>query len=194
MRYHPIINGVATQSDVILMLRDSSPVVRLLGARLALDRNIRNDDFSALSHDDALVTVGPLYRGGQMFKCMKVSEVMVELRNDPLFELRMQPGCVVRIEAVMELSASDGTVFAFGRLPEYPPDLARAGLDGEVTAILRFSGTSRQPLVSVSKSSQREFEEPTIWALSKWELLSVAKDIELKERVFECHVVFRCEE
>jgi hypothetical protein len=194
MRCYPVINGTATREDVSLMLKDTNPVVRLLGARLALNRSIESDALGALSHDDTLVWVGPLYHGGEKFRRMKVSEIMVELRNDPLFELRSEPDCSVHLESVKEVTASDGTAFVFGRLPEYPMEMAGARLDGQVTATIKFSGDSKQAEVKVTKSSQREFEEPTIWALSKWELYSTTGVLDRRDRVFECHLVFRCDE
>jgi hypothetical protein len=192
----PRIQALANRHDIEAMLRDSNPVIRLVGAKIAIGTGVDNSAVRALSTDSSEVWVGPLYDGGDQFRRMKVSEVMIEIRNDPLFELRSESGASVHVDSIVGLADQNGATVILGKLPEYPYEMARAGVTGDITVRLEFKSNSKRPMIHVLRASQRELEGPTIWALSKWELTTNLPQREsiTKAKEFECHLVFSYEE
>ena len=52
--------------------------------------------------------------------------------------------------------------------PNYPFEMRRAGITGNVTLEFIVSSSGDVVAVQVVKSSQREFEQPAMQAVSKW--------------------------
>ncbi len=188
------IRAAATYADIEAMLRDPHPVVRLVGAKIVLDRGL-GLSLTALANDGTKLIVGPIPGSRPEFKEMTVSEVLIELKNDPLFELRPFPDALVTIDSIKEITHNGGSQFVIAVMPVYPMQMARAGLSGDVVAELLFNPGAEKPEVRILRSSQREFEEPVVWALARWTLKMVASVEQGSPSVsrYECHVQFRME-
>ena len=75
----------STDQDIDEMMRDSNPVVRIMGVKCAVTAPFRSLDRSqidALLSDTRDVVVGP---GGCVFQHMKVADVILALKKDPDF-------------------------------------------------------------------------------------------------------------
>ena len=192
MVYFPRIYGNATRQDIELMLKDSNPVIRLIGARIALNYGPINFDVSRLSGDTARLWVGPFRHSKENFRQMTVAEVLLEMRNDPLFELRFDYGESVQVDYIKPIGAQESTKLILGKLPEYPFEMAAAAIAGDVTARIVFKKDSVEPEIRIVKSRHREFDEATTWALSKWRINPgtppVANSADTLE--FECRIKF----
>ena len=189
---YPKVYGNASNQDIELMLKDANPSVRLVGAMVTINRGFDPSLFVDLSKDSTPLWVGPFHHASGSFRRMTVSEVLQEMRHDPLFQLRHDLGQSVHLDYIKEKRAGVGAQIVLGKLPDYPFDMARAGIAGDVVARVIFKKDSARPVVQILKSTHHEFEEPTVWSLSNWELKAVSpKETSSSiDTEFECHFVF----
>ena len=101
-----------------------------------LDPNV----LAPLETDSTPLWVGPFPREKDEFKEMTVQEVLTEMQNDPLFQLRVDYGESVHLDYVKIDAENDGSKVIVGRLPEYPAEMARERVAGDVTAKVIFKG------------------------------------------------------
>ena|SRR5436190_23190487 len=60
--------------------------------------------------------------------------------------------------------------------PQYPFEMRRAGVSGEVTVDFVVDVNGRPTKITVAKSSRKEFEAPAIAAVEKWKFKPGTKD------------------
>jgi TonB family protein len=190
--YFPKIYGNATRADVELMLKDVNPVIRLIGARIAMNYGMPYSLYMGLEQDTSRLWVGPFLHAAERFREMTVAEVYAEMRHDPLFQLRAHEEGSVHLDFLNETGKQVRSTIVLGSLPDYPAELANAGITGTVLVRITFVTDSAKPKIEILKSSQPEFNEATIWAISKWELKAASPSIEASApRAFECRISFK---
>ena len=165
----------------------------LVGAMVVINYGADPQLYKDLTSDSTLLSVGPFPRAKETFRKMKVSEVLTEMEHDPRFQLRLEFGESVRLDYVRESSGHGGSIIVFGKLPDFPFEMARAGINGEVTAKIIFTPRSVTPEIQILNASHLEFAEAMTWALSKWELKKNESELPApaKTTEFECRVVFK---
>lgn len=124
---------------------------------------------------------------------MTVSEALLEIRNDPMFQLRPYPEALVTVGSIRLITGQGDSCLVVTVLPTYPSELAMAGVNGEVTAEVSFRPGNVRPEVKIVNSSLSEFEAATSWALSRWELRGVASEADgaRVDRRYECRIEFK---
>lgn len=81
-------------------------------------------------------------------------------------------------------------------MPVYPFELVRAGIAGEVVVRARVGTDGIVREATIVKSTQREFELPTLNAVERWRFFEFL-DPGVKERrgmIVDCHLVFDFDE
>jgi TonB family protein len=192
----PYFFARATREDVALMLKDPSPLIRILGARRVLEpfmRPLPLEALALLSEDTAEVRVGPLYEPNEHFETMTVAAVIERMKKEPDFLLKPYFGERVRLLGVLEVQPLRTVKAMDLPLPTYPPEMRRARITGEVTARFVIKGDSTVTEISVIKSSQREFEPAAKEAISRWKFAR-APDGSKEPIALECTFVFEFKE
>jgi TonB family protein len=167
----PYFFSRATRQDVALMLKDPSPLVRVLGARRVLEpfmRPLSLEAIAFLSEDTAEIRVGPLYEPKEHFETMTVASVIERMKKDPDFLFKPYWGEQVRLIGVMEAQPIRSVRAIDLPLPTYPSEMRRARISGKVTMRFVVAGDSAITDMQVIKSSQREFEPAAKDAISRW--------------------------
>lgn len=191
----PYFFARATPEDVALMLNDPSPLIRILGARRILEPFLRPlpiEALDVLAEDKTEVRVGPIHEPKEHFEMMTVSAVVERMKREPNFLFQPFYGERVQLDSIMELQPLRSVRPLDAPLPAYPPEMARAGLAGEV--ILRFvvktDGSSNE--ISVVRSSHREFESTAKEAVARWRFSRPppSDGHTVESPVLECRVVF----
>jgi TonB family protein len=192
---YPYFFSQATREDVALMLKDSNPLVRILGARRILNPFLRPQPLESidfLAKDTVKVEVGPLYESREHYQIMTVAEVVEKMKKDPEFLFKRYNGETVQLGYILEAQPLRSLRAIDLPLPAFPPDELQAGIGGNVTLRFVVKDDCSIADVSVIQSSLREFEGAAKEAVSHWRFSRADEDTEKKHppAVLECQFVF----
>lgn len=191
----PYFMARATPEDVALMLKDSNPLVRILGARRVLEPFLRPlpvEALDSLAQDKEEIRAGPIPGSKSGFETMTVSAVIEKMKRDPKFLFQPCYGERVQLDGIRELHSLQNFQPIEVPLPAYPSEMARAGIAGEI--ILRFvvnaDGSTGE--TSIMRSSHQEFEPAAKEAVSRWRFSRLSQgDVRTETpAVLECRLVF----
>ncbi len=107
------------------LLTNPSPQVRVLGAQCAISRNYFPPAYYKLRSDSTPILLTK-FSGEEK---MTVGQLVRQIESDPALLLRDDHGQKV---SLVEVEGSPNSGFIVSSIPEYPPDMVRQGITGEV--------------------------------------------------------------